>query len=311
MFVQGDKLRTKLVTYGKFSLHPTMWNKQDFMVSVHENMQDLEGRVSRLEDVLDIAQSVNNTEDGASGHSLGKFAPEADLLSAKIGKSNGEDLEPSSARDRASLQKIADVKPEAWDDFSFGAGLQSRMPGSSVAESSRRLNPVHVAKGGRDDVECEQVGNRRVWDRGSGVVRQGEGPSARSVWQASKDEATLAAIRGAAPPDKPSPRQIGTNCEFKSNFKSNKAGGGPFWMLWSRAMENVRAGDLDAAYLEILGSGDELLLVRMMGRTGPVLQQLSPPTVLQLVRTIKQLLQQQSFLDCILPWIQQVLTICF
>ena len=284
------------------------------MVSVHENMQDLEGRVSRLEDVLDMAQSVNNTEDGASGHSLGKFAPDADLLSAKVGKSNGEDLEPSSARNRASLQKIAAVKPEAWDDFSFGAGLQSRMPGSSLAESSRLLNPpasVHVEKGGRDDVESEQVSNRRVWDRGSGVVRQGEGPSARSVWQASKDEATLAAIRGAAPPDKPMPRQSGTSCEFKSNFKSNKAGGGPFWMLWSRAMENVRSGDLDAAYLEILGSGDELLLVRMMGRTGPVLQQLSPSTALQLVRTIKHLLQQQSFLDCILPWFQQVFTIIF
>jgi hypothetical protein len=97
--------------------------------------------------------------------------------------------------------------------------------------------------------------------------------------------------------------------EPKTDHKTitgNKDAGDPFWVLWSRALESVHANDLDGAYLEILGSGDELLLVRMMGHTGPILQQLASTTVLQLVCTITQLLQQQSFLDCILPWIQQV-----
>ncbi|KAL0443398.1 UNVERIFIED_CONTAM: Microtubule-associated protein TORTIFOLIA1 [Sesamum latifolium] len=49
----------------------------------------------------------------------------------------------------------------------------------------------------KSDNEADQVGSRRAWEKGGGPVRFGEGPSARSVWQASKDEATLEAIRVA------------------------------------------------------------------------------------------------------------------
>jgi hypothetical protein len=55
-------------------------------------------------------------------------------------------------------------------------------------------------------------------------------------------------------------------------------------MLWSHATECVRSGDLNRAYVEILGSGDELLLMWMMSRTGPVLHQLNPAAVLQLIQ---------------------------
>ncbi|KAF6151352.1 hypothetical protein GIB67_040625 [Kingdonia uniflora] len=47
----------------------------------------------------------------------------------------------------------------------------------------------------------DQVGNMRAWDKRLWPIRLGEGPSARSVWQASKDEATLKAIRGAGEED--------------------------------------------------------------------------------------------------------------
>ncbi|KAK8969229.1 Microtubule-associated protein TORTIFOLIA1 [Platanthera guangdongensis] len=44
----------------------------------------------------------------------------------------------------------------------------------------------------------DQVGvGRRSLNRGEGSFRLGEGPSARSVWQESKDEATMEAIRVA------------------------------------------------------------------------------------------------------------------
>ena len=52
-------------------------------------------------------------------------------------------------------------------------------------------------------------------------------------------------------------------------------------------MEN----DLDVAYGEILGSSDELLLVRLMDHTGPVLEQLGAATVSQLLGRTKQFLQ--------------------
>jgi hypothetical protein len=94
------------------------------------------------------------------------------------------------------------------------------------------------------------------------------------------------AIRGAPPPDNPISHQ-NEKTEYKSDYRSttgNKTGRGAFWMLWSHATECVRSGDLNRAYVEILGSGDELLLMCMMSCTGPVLHQLNPATVLQLIQ---------------------------
>ena len=88
------------------------------------------------------------------------------------------------------------------DELTFGSCHQS-----PAAERLRRLHVLASANslqaGMREDGESlEQVGNRRAVDRGGGLLPQGEGPSARSVWHASKDEA-IAAIRGASTPGKP------------------------------------------------------------------------------------------------------------
>lgn len=300
--------------------------RQDSVARVHDSMQDLEGRVCRLENLVDdMAQNVNNnsecilpvggtpTFEGPHSHPLGKFISGDEFMSYKVGK--GEEEEgtiPLSVQSQDSLEKLTESTSGDSDDFSFGLGHQ--MSRGSSAQSSRQAGPSTISSHLRKvssrqdgDNNIEQVGNNRVRDQGSGPIQQGEGPSARSVWQASKDEAmTVAAIRGAAIPNKPSSHRKHTSRSFGTDQKPNSAGGGPFWMLWSRAMESVRSGDLDVAYIDILLSGDELLLVRLMGRTGPVLQQLSPGTVMQLMSSVKRFLQQQSFLDCIIPWIQQV-----
>ncbi|CAK9219623.1 unnamed protein product [Sphagnum troendelagicum] len=316
---------------------------QEFMVGVHESMQGLEGRVRRLERVVDgIARSASSTDrlptgggsptlETTTGRSMGRFLAAADFLGAKIRKVNGErtvfaDLLPRSGRsiDSSSL-KTPDSWLGAWDgSYNLGAGPAPRtggLPGNVMSEAAtRRLSSFSsnfTGKHGCEEVESEQVVNRQSWDRASsGPMQQGgEGPSARSVWQASKDEATtVAAIRGAAPPDKPTSRQTDKTKEYKSECRSstttggNKtgSGGGAFWMLWSRATECVRSGDLNGAYVEILRSGDELLLMRMMSRTGPVLHQLNRATALQLVCSITRMLRQQGFLESVIPWIQQV-----
>jgi hypothetical protein len=310
------------------------------MVNVYENMQGLEGRVQRLEQAVDgrahsASMPVDRLPDVSSptlgvtsSHSLGELLAGADSLNSKIKKGSfwkpmfGErvtEAKKFSGRSGEPSWRNGESGSEQWDEFECGVGSQiGRPPENPVTETSQQDGLQASSEQG---LKTKQVVNRRVSNRSSGPsMRQGEGPSARSVWKASKDEETLAAIRGA-PHDKPSPGQSDTSSEYKSEFRvdykgepktdhktmtGNKDAGDPFWVLWSRALESVHANDLDGAYLEILGSGDELLLVRMMGHTGPVLQQLASTTVLQLVYTITQLLQQQSFLDCILPWIQQV-----
>jgi hypothetical protein len=267
------------------------------MMRVHESMQDLEGRVSRLEQIVDdLAHGSGNAEGrspvGGSpsfqgGHSLGKY------------------LSGNGARSQDSMEKTTGSTSGESDEFAFGAGHQ--IPATeTLRRPNVQLGAGPAQKGVREIGEIEQLETRRVMDRSAGpLLPQGEGPSARSVWHASKDEA-IAAIRGAAIPSKPHAHRNHSGRDFDTDQKPSRVVGGPFWMLWSRAMENVRSGDVEVAYAEILGSSDELLLVRLMGRTGPVLEQLSAATVAQLMGRIKQFLQQQSFLDCIIPWIQQV-----
>jgi hypothetical protein len=71
-------------------------------------------------------------------------------------------------------------------------------------------------------------------------------------------------------------------------------------------MECLHSGDVDSAYNEVLFVGDELLLVRLMSRSGPVLDQLSTGTASDALHAIGQLLQQQRFFDFGIHWIQQV-----
>lgn len=279
--------------------------EQDSMARVHESIQDLEGRVSRLEQIVEnISHSTSgNIETRAPVgesprfHSHGKYLSGNGYLSFKTSKSTEDNAAPSSARSQDSMEKMVESTSEDLDEFNFG----HQMP---AVEAVRRPNvlgasPLQKGISSRDDVELEHLGTRRACDR-TASVPQGEGPSARSVWQASKDEA-IAAIRGAAIPSRPSHvHRKHSGRDFIADQKPNRVVGGPFWMLWSRAMESVRSGDLNGAYVEILGSNDELLLVRLMGRTGPVLDQLSTTTVSQLMGSIKQFLQQQSFLDCII-----------
>lgn len=219
--------------------------------------------------------------------------------------------------------------------------------GDMLRASNARENDVF-----RDQ---EQMAVRRVWDTepinssapAGNHVRPGEGPSARSVWQASKDEATLAAIRGAGEEEGESnsstgisSKQIVTQMEasnaqaldkvmktgeimqkppsstsscsssnvqiVNSKGKLEQEGKRAYWRLWSRAMELVQVGNMDCAYMEVLGSGDELMLVRLMNKTGPVLEKLSSNTANDMLQNVAQLLRQHSFFDFSLPWVQQV-----
>ncbi|XP_024383375.1 microtubule-associated protein TORTIFOLIA1 isoform X1 [Physcomitrium patens] len=279
---------------------------QDSMARIHDSIHDLEGRVARLEQIVeDLAQS-SVTTDGRSqvaesprfqgSHQLGKYLLGNGFLNSKGGKGNEDTLVPVCSRSRVSSEKMAESRYGRSKEFSVHCGHQT----PSVAEILSRPNVLGLSslhRGNRADGESKE-GNRRV-----GVLPQGEGPSARSVWHASKDEA-IAAIRGASAPSKPHGKHAGW--DSSADQKPIRMASGPFWMLWSQAMESVRSGDLDVAYIEILGCSDELLLVRLMSRTGPVLHQLNAGTVSQLLGYIKRFLQQQSFMDCIIPWLQQV-----
>eukprot|EP00250_Pteridium_aquilinum_P006727 c16584_g2_i1 orf=216-3068(+) len=217
--------------------------------------------------------------------------------------------------------QIATGIPGSSDNrFGTAACPLSNNPFSESQANSWRVHvdvsSDNLLRRSRNEADGNLFVSKNIQDRGSGS-RLGEGPSARSIWQASKDEATLAAIRVAGEDGRiklPDSLKITAgsnqlNAEVKPELSMHKIGGqgkGPFWSLWARAAEFLRSGDVDSAYVEVLCAGDELLLVRLMSRTGPVLEQLSSGTTQELLRTIVQLMVQQSFLDVIIPWVQQV-----
>ncbi|KAI7737704.1 hypothetical protein M8C21_011876, partial [Ambrosia artemisiifolia] len=102
--------------------------------------------------------------------------------------------------------------------------------------------------------------NNKLPDR-SRPVRFGDGPSARSVWKASKDEATLEAIRGGRVT-----QDISTQALRSENIGQPR--------------------DINMAFGEVLSSGDDFSLVKLMDKTGPVIDRLSDDVANELLDMI-------------------------
>ncbi|XP_071702424.1 microtubule-associated protein TORTIFOLIA1-like [Rutidosis leptorrhynchoides] len=129
------------------------------------------------------------------------------------------------------------------------------------------------------------------WKR-VGPVRFGEGPSARSVWKSSNDEATLEAIRGAAPET--------MTVEKVSNVNLKRD-------PWKIAMDEVHKGDMDGAFREVLSTGDDFLLVKLMDKTGPLIDRISSDVACDVLHAVAQFLLVPSLFHLCLSWIQQLL----
>uniref|UniRef100_A0A1J3J3S2 Microtubule-associated protein TORTIFOLIA1 n=2 Tax=Noccaea caerulescens TaxID=107243 RepID=A0A1J3J3S2_NOCCA len=63
---------------------------------------------------------------------------------------------------------------------------------------------------------------------------------------------------------------------------------------------------VESEYLEVISCGDELALVELLDRTGPVLDSLSSNTVNELLSMLISYLLERRFMSTILPWLQQV-----
>lgn len=197
---------------------------------------------------------------------------------------------------------------EPWDFHSYGASKNGQL-GVRRDVGSNSLD----GRSPRSEHENDQVSSRRAWEnnKGAGNVRLGEGPSARSVWQASKDEATLAAIRvagedsGTVRSARPAVREL--EAEGMGNDNNNVPERDPVWTSWSNAMDAVQVGDMDTAYAEVLSTGDDSLLVKLMDRSGPVFDQLSNEVAVELLNAIVPFVVEQNLFDLCLSWIQQLL----
>nr|GMC53750.1 microtubule-associated protein TORTIFOLIA1 [Ipomoea batatas] len=298
---------------------------QDFMGGSHNNMVTLENRVRGLERVVeDMAQDLSISAgrrgsnfmigfEGSSNRPLGKYNGFPEYGGGKlVTGSDGRipfgdrfvqsDGIPSGIRGRGPPWRSEVTDARDFHTYGKNVYMGSRR---GVAGSMDGRSP-------KSENETDQVGSRRAWDKGALPFGFGEGPSARSVWRASKDEATLEAIRVAGD-DSGTARgarlpipELTAEALGDGNIVQERD---PVWISWSNAMDALVAGDADSAFAEVLSTGDDLLLVKLMDRSGPVIDQLSNEVVSEVVHAVAQFLMEQNLLDICLSWVQQLVDI--
>ncbi|XP_057979061.1 TORTIFOLIA1-like protein 2 isoform X2 [Malania oleifera] len=93
-----------------------------------------------------------------------------------------------------------------------------------------------------------------------------------------------------------------TDAVFASSLPANSRKNS----LWNRVKGFLCDGDINSAYVEALCSGDELTLIELLDRTGPVLESLSHKTVGEVLSTLASCLLERRFMNSIIPWLQQL-----
>ncbi|XVF03916.1 hypothetical protein REPUB_Repub05bG0034900 [Reevesia pubescens] len=294
---------------------------QDFMGGSHDSMVTLENRVRGLERIVeDMARDLSVSSgrrggnftagfEGSSNRPLGKYNGFSDYGSKFSGRipfgerfAQSDGIAPG-VRGRGPSWRFE--MSDDWDFPAFGASRNGQVA-SRRAPASSSLD----GRSPKSEHENDQAGGRRAWDKGPRPVRLGEGPSARSVWQASKDEATLEAIRVAGEDSGAS--RTGRVPELTAEAVGDDNVGperDPVWTSWSNAMHALQVGDMDSAYAEVLSTGDDLLLIKLMDRSGPMVDQLSNEIANEALHAIVQFLLEQDLFDICLSWIQQLLEV--
>ncbi|KAI3456952.1 hypothetical protein Pfo_013615 [Paulownia fortunei] len=294
---------------------------QDFMGGSHDNMVTLESRVRGLERVVeDMARDLSiSTGRRASSFMAGFEGSSNRLLSkysgfpsgAKSGRGNdgrihfGERFASFDGVTSGMKGRGPPWRSDASDAWDFNAYSNNGQMGSRRTAGGGILD----IRSTKSENEGDQVSSRRAWEKGAGPVRFGEGPSARSVWQASKDEATLEAIRVAGEDN-----GVVRNARVAIPEITAEALGDdgtvpdrdPVWTSWSNAMDALHVGDMDSAFAEVLSTDDDNLLVKLMDRAGPIIEQLSNEVASEVLHAVSQLLLEQNLFDMCLYWVQQL-----
>ncbi|KAL6202334.1 hypothetical protein ACLB2K_026042 [Fragaria x ananassa] len=292
---------------------------QDFMGGSHDTMITLENRVRGLERIVeDMARDLSLS----SGRRGGNFPMGFEGSNRQLGKYNGFPDYASGKFGRGGDGRIL-----FGERFSQTEGIVSEMRGrgpswrsdmsevwdySTYGGSRNGQRKVMDGRSPKSENGSDHGGSRRAWEKGSGPLRFGEGPSARSVWQASKDEATLEAIRVAGEDNVPSRTARVAIPELTAEAMGDDTIGqdrDPIWTSWTNAMDALQVGDMDTAYAEVLSTGDDPLLVKLMDRSGPVIDQLSNETATEVLHAVGQFLPDQNLFDVCLSWIQQLVEI--
>ncbi|QHO18274.1 uncharacterized protein DS421_11g319070 [Arachis hypogaea] len=271
---------------------------QDFMGGSHDGMVTLENRVRGLERIVEDMSRDLSISSGRSSRPSSKYNGFNDYSTAKYGR-GGDGRTPFSERFSQADGNALGMRgrgpswrsdtSEGWDFPGYGASRNGQIStrrafgGSSVDARSPKSVP-----------EGDQGGSRRAWDKAALPIRLGEG-------LLQEDNGTARATRVAIP-------EMTAEAMADDNVGQDRDA---IWTSWSNAMHALQVGDIDSAFAEVLSTADDLLLVKLMDRTGPVIDQLSNEIACEIMPAIGQFLLDQNLHDICFSWIQQLLEIVF
>ncbi|KAK8977704.1 hypothetical protein V6N11_013485 [Hibiscus sabdariffa] len=238
---------------------------QVFSTGIMDSMSMLQSKVLSLEHVVD--QMVQD---------LLQKGKHPDLVNSRLEKQG----------DGASFSRLPSCTPRPSVDIRNRQSSLQSVKNSDVWEEKAlgRNRSPNCAKQGMEIWTNHTVNFCRNSTRND--VPKSSGHGAQGIGQVRKNEAssTCSSV----------PTMSG-----RQKYPSNKDG------LWQHVKSLLCQGDLDSAYAKALSSGDELVLVELLDRTGPVLESLSQKNVYNILSTLASYLLEQRFMNCVIPWLQQ------
>jgi hypothetical protein len=72
---------------------------------------------------------------------------------------------------------------------------------------------------------------------------------------------------------------------------------------WSQALAYVQQEELNMAYTLVLDKNDDMLLFKLMGRSGVCFSKLDPDNTEKIIKVINSTLSSKAFIDLLLPWV--------
>ncbi|XP_038698488.1 TORTIFOLIA1-like protein 2 isoform X1 [Tripterygium wilfordii] len=268
--------------------HGSYFQMSSEMVCIRKQLSEIENKQSNLMDLLEvfstgIMDSLSTLQSKVLGLEIAvdRIAQDlvhgvkySDSVSSKLMKQNQGASSPrlSTCTPRPSID-IRNRQPSMFSgknaDIWEENASKSRSSNSTKQSAESWTNTM--TKNSRN---CTAIDIQKNSNRG-----------AQSMAQFKKNNTVFASVSNA------NARQ--TSSEIK-------------YSLWQRVKDFLCKGDMESAYVEAISSGDELVLMELLNRTGPVLDSLSHKTVSSILNLFASYFQEQRFLNSIIPWLDQV-----
>ncbi|EEF34566.1 Microtubule-associated protein TORTIFOLIA1, putative [Ricinus communis] len=259
------------------------------MACVQKQLLEIENKQSNLMEMLQVFSSgimdnlsILRSKVSVLEHEVDRIAQalmhgarHSDSAISKLMKQNQSVSSPrfSTSTPRPSVDirnrqssLLAAKNSDIWEEKTY-----NRSRSSNLAKQGTEIWTNPTAKTHKNDIRTD--------------MQKSTGQRAQSMCCTRKVDAALASVSSA---------NARENGQVNSSY------------LWQRVKGFLCEGDLDSAYVEALCSTDELLLIELLDRTGPVLESLSHKTVSDILNTLASYFLEQRFTNSIVPWLQQM-----